>query len=48
VRMVLLVVPFRVFGIRRSNDHVAMLVRSLIGSAARSEYSPAGVAPLLV
>jgi hypothetical protein len=48
VRIVLLVVPFRVFGIHRSNGRVSTLVRSLIGSAARSEYSPAGVAPLLV
>jgi hypothetical protein len=48
VRMRLLVVPFRVFDIRRLNERVATLVRSLIGLAARSEYSPAQVAPLLV
>jgi len=37
VRMVVLAVPFRVFGTRRSNGRVATLVRSLIGLAARSE-----------
>jgi hypothetical protein len=48
VRTLRLAVPFRVFGVRRSNGRVATLARSLIGLAARSEYSPAEVAPLLV
>jgi hypothetical protein len=41
-------VPFRVFGLRRSADHVPTIGRSLLGLAPRSEYSPAVVASLLV
>jgi hypothetical protein len=47
-RRVLLVLPFRVFGVHRSGECVAALDRSLCGLAARSEFLSVEVAPVLV